>query len=129
MKVTESISKEYVELLNQQKFEEKNLNYNLLEKHKTFLNQLALVSNSGIIVFDLYKQDHVFASYNFKSLFGYDFSEMEINGNDYFASITHHDDLTALAHNAIALFKFICQLPKKERIDFKLKLFKVVVIK
>jgi DNA-binding CsgD family transcriptional regulator/PAS domain-containing protein len=120
MKSTELFTKEYQELLNQQEFDENRLDYEVLKKHKLFLTQLAMIANSGVTVFDLYRKEHVFASHNFNSLFGYDFNAIEKNGNDYFNSRTHTDDLNVLYRNAVLLFKFLYQLPREERPDFKL---------
>ena len=52
-----SRNKVYFELLNQQKFVAEELDYSILEKHKSMLQTLANIGNSGVSVFDIFKKD------------------------------------------------------------------------
>jgi DNA-binding CsgD family transcriptional regulator len=119
MSELEFLGKEYYSLLEQQQFKEDKLDYSILENHKPFLEKLAQVNNSGISVFDLCKKEHVFTSYNFSNIFGYDFSEINEKGNDYFNSRVHPDDFIGLLKNGILLLNFYYQLPKEERTEYK----------
>jgi len=114
------LKKEYAELLGQQQFNESELDYTILEKHKTLLQQLSVVGNIGITVFDLFRKKHVFTSYNFENLFGYDLKEVENAGTEYFNSRVHPDDFIVLSQNGIELMKFVYQLPKESRTAYKL---------
>jgi len=95
----DELKKEYYELLSLQVFNETDLDYSLLEKHKSMLAQLAKVSNSGITVFDLYAKKHVFASYNFMDIFGH-----YVDGID---ERVHPDDIKLNLRNAIEALKFL----------------------
>jgi DNA-binding CsgD family transcriptional regulator len=114
-----TIANEYLELLNQQKFDEKELDYSIMDKHAPFLTQLSQVGNSGVTVFDMYRQQHIFASYNFTFLFGYDMDEINEKGNEYFDSKIHPDDRLTLMKNAVQLLRLYFSLPKNERNDHK----------
>lgn len=81
-------------------FNESELDYTILDYHIPFLTQLAKTSNSGISVYDSYQEKHVFTSYNFTDMFGYDLDAIEIIGNDYFNERIHPDDFDILCYNA-----------------------------
>jgi DNA-binding CsgD family transcriptional regulator/PAS domain-containing protein len=97
----DKLLEEYKEIMIAQQFDEADLDYSILEHHKHFLSQLSLVSNSGVAVFDMYHQQHVFVSYNFTDLFGYDMNSLEKNGNDYFDEHVHPDDIPVLMRNGV----------------------------
>jgi DNA-binding CsgD family transcriptional regulator len=95
----DELQKEYFKLLDRQVFKEADLDYSLLEQHKSRLEYLAEVSNSGITVFDLYRKLHVFASANFIRLFGY-----YVDGFD---DRVHPDDMKTYTWNGIEVLKFM----------------------
>ncbi len=74
----------------------------ILKRHKTLLTQLARVSNCGISVFDVRLGRHVFTSFNFQSLFGYDLEQVDKFDTEYIDSLIHPDDLPALERNGRA---------------------------
>lgn len=115
----EVLGREYFELLGQQQFREEDLDYAVMNNHKPLLDRLAQVSNSGITVFDLHKKAHIYTSYNFLELFGYDLEAIEEQGNDYFNSRVHPDDFLQLLRNGINIMRFYYSLPKDERTDYK----------
>ncbi len=120
MQSDNNIGLDYFEMMNRQKFNECDLDYSILERHKIMLKQLSVIGNSGLSVFDMFRQEHVFVSYNFDNLFGFDLNEAEKNGIDYFNSRVHPDDLVALMVNATKLWKVFYTLPAFERINYKL---------
>lgn len=120
MNELEAIGKEYYALLAQQQFLEQELDYSLLEKHKLLLESLAQVNNSGITVFDLFRREHIYTSYNFSEIFGYDLAAIEAQGNDYFNSRVHPEDFIKLLRNGISIMTFFYQLPPAERANYKL---------
>ena len=120
MNTIEQLNKEYTTLLSGQHFIESDLDYTILEQHRIILQKLSQIGNSGITVFDLYKKEHVFSSYNLNPLFGYDLQEIEKGGNAYFNSRIHPEDYMVLILNGINLLKFIFSLPFPERMDYKL---------
>lgn len=111
---------EYTRILELQKFIESELDYAILDHHKILLQQLAKMGNSGVTVFDLFKKEHMFSSYNMEALFGYDMEAIEQIGTDYFSSRIHPDDCLTLTQNGIRLLNFILALPVDERKDYKL---------
>lgn len=119
MNEMESLYAEYFELLKQQLFDENDLDYSVFEKQKEMLQQMAMVGNSGLTVFDLHNKEHLFASYNFQSLFGYDFNEIEKVGTEYFNSKIHPEDLLVLLQNGIAVMKTLFEFPISDRKNFK----------
>lgn len=116
----ELLQREYYELLNRQQFNEEELDYTLLDRHKPLLEKLSTVGNSGVTVFDMHRKEHVFTSYNFESLFGYDLGEIERSGNSYFDARVHPEDLIALLQNGIALLKLFYRLSGTARAEYKL---------
>ncbi len=119
MNELQELQMQYYELLLQQEFVESDLDYSILESHLPLLQRLAEVGNSGITVFDLHKKEHVFASYNFGDLFGYDMQLVNKQGTDYFDSRVHPEDLVELTRNGISLLKFFYQIPKEDRFNYK----------
>jgi DNA-binding CsgD family transcriptional regulator len=120
MNETDQIRMKYFELLSRQQFNEADLDYAKLETHKPMLQYLSEVGKSGVIIFDLFRKAHVFTSYNFNELFGFDFKEQQKVASGYFFSRVHPDDNIRLMQNAILLLSFFYSLPVKERSDFKL---------
>ena len=65
---TQELFAEYQQLMRMQQFDETLLDYSTLDEHKRFLARLAEVDNSAVSVFDMYQQKHVFASWNFTTM-------------------------------------------------------------
>jgi DNA-binding CsgD family transcriptional regulator len=116
----ESLGKEYYDLLGQQQFVEEHMDYSILDRHRSVLEALAQVNNSGITIFDLFKKEHSYTSYNFSEIFGYDLDSIQERGNDYFNARIHPNDFVGLMRNGILIMKFFLQLPKEERSCYKL---------
>ena len=115
----ETIGREYYALLGQQRFEEEDLDYSVLNRHTPFLDKLAQVNNSGLTVFDLFQKRHLYTSYNFSELFGYDMTAIREQGNQYFDSRVHPEDYLQLLRNGISIMQFYYSLPKEERAEYK----------
>lgn len=119
MNEIEKLGSEYFEWMNKFEILESDVDYSAFEKHKPFLIQLSQVSNSGVTVFDFFKKDFIYASYNFSSLFGYDLNEAEKGMADYFKSRIHPEDNLKNMKDAIAVMKFYYRMPKEQRPDYK----------
>ncbi len=119
MSTVEALQMRYFELLEQQPLDSSNLDYSRLELARPMLQQLAEIKNSGVSVFDMHRREHVFASYSFESLFGYDHARIESEGTSYFDSRIHPDDYPALIERGIATLEFFYSLPVSQRPDFK----------
>lgn len=102
----EEIVREYQRLLASQSFAPEELDYSLLEAHKQQLATLAMVSNSGISLYDMCAREHVFTSYNFKALFGYEVEQEASLDTDYFNSRIHPDDMPVLMRNGVAVLRY-----------------------
>ncbi len=111
---------EYDMLLNQQQFDEKNLDYNKLKKHVAFLEQLDVIDSSALSIFDLNKKEHIYVSQNYSKMLGYNLAEAEKGGNAYFDMKVHPDDFYVNLKNGIELMKYAYSVPIEERKDFKL---------
>jgi DNA-binding CsgD family transcriptional regulator len=115
----QALATEYDSLLSQQTFIAQDLDYTLIDKHKPMLDSLARVNNSGITVFDLFKKEHLYTSYNFSEIFGYDLAAIEAQGNEYFNARVHPDDFVKLLKNGISIIKFYFKMPPAERVSYK----------
>jgi len=111
---------EYQQLLAMQQFDATMLDYNALDKHFRFLQQLAEVENSAVSVFDMYQGKHVFASYNFTTLLGYDEDGLEGMQNEYFDARIHPEDHAKMIYNGVNALKFIYSVPREERKQYKI---------
>jgi DNA-binding CsgD family transcriptional regulator len=110
----------FAKLLKQQKFVAKELDYSILEKHKPLLLQLASLNNSGISIFDLYKNEHVFYSPNFCTLLGYRLKEIIEKGQGYLDEKIHPVDYIELNKNGISLIKLCYHFSNDEKMNYKL---------
>lgn len=111
----ENLEKQYQELLDSQFFQPEELDYSLLDKHITLLSRLSQVSNTGITVFDMYQKKHVYTSFNFSEIFGYDLSRIEKEDVVYFNARIHPEDLARLTHYGTAVLRHFLEDKKDIR--------------
>lgn len=114
------LRKTYFNLLEKQKFDEKELDYSILDAQSPVLQKLAETSNSLITVFDLFKKKHVFQSSNFETFLGYKKNEFEKGGEYFIDSKIHVDDYIALLQNGITLFELLTSITSEQRLNCKL---------
>lgn len=79
----------------------------ILNGHIEMLSWLARVSNSGITLFDSKVGQHLYTSFNFRDILGYDLNAIESEGNDYFNSHIHPDDILVLEKNGEHVYELI----------------------
>lgn len=115
-----SIEKVLFEYLKKYEFDEKELDYSILDQHKTSLQTLSEVSNSGIGVFDVSKKQNLFFSSNFGKSLGYQTADYEDAGQQFFESKIHDDDKRDLGFNFIAIFKLFDDFTSEEKLNHKL---------
>lgn len=60
------------QLYKSQYFDERLLDYSIVEQHKQLLDYLSDTGNSASFIFDLYKQQYIYASRNFNEILGTD---------------------------------------------------------
>lgn len=114
------LQEKYTRLLEKQQFNEKNLDYSILEQHLPVLQKLAETSNSLVTVFDLFQKRHVFHSTHSESFMGYSKTEFEEGGEYFLDSKTHPEDYATLLKNGITLFKVLTVLPLEMKLNCKL---------
>lgn len=115
----EELLQTYQALMCRQIFEPALLDYSILERHTSFLQQLARIENSGISVFDLFQNRHVFASHNFQTLFGYDLEAAASEGNAYFDSRVHPEDFILLLRTGVQHLRMMLDTPAEEKTKIK----------
>ena len=109
----------FYKFLLQYKFEEKDLDYSILEKHRVVLQTLSDIGNSGINVFDLSTRQIVFYSSNFGVLLGYQPSDYEVAGQQFFYDKIHPEDIVKLNINGVSVFKLFNNFSKEDKLNYK----------
>lgn len=79
----------------------------ILNGHIDMLSLLARVSNSGITLFDSKVGQHLYTSFNFRDILGYDLNAIESEGNAYFNKRIHPDDILVLEKNGEYVYGLI----------------------
>lgn len=79
----------------------------ILNGHIEMLSWLARVSNSGITLFDSKVGQHLYTSFNFRDILGYDLNAIEYEGNAYFNNRIHPDDILVLEKNGECVYGLI----------------------
>ncbi len=110
---------EYSELLDRQRFEEKDLDYGILDYHTRFLDQLDVIESSSISIFDLFKRDHVYFSRKFESVFGWDLEKAHREGAAYANRKIHPDDVIPMWEAGNHFFRMAFDVPPAIRKDYK----------
>lgn len=120
-KMTEQNSSEelFLKFIEQYKFNESDLDYAALEKHRVALQTLSSIGNSGILVFDLSKRQVVFYSSNFGKLLGYSPEQYEKTGQMFFYGKIHPDDLVKLNSFGVSLQKIFTNFSTEDKLNHK----------
>lgn len=120
MKEEQIIEEIFFKYLMQYKFDEKELDYSLMDGHTVSLQKLSEIGNSGISVFDLYQRKVIFYSYNFGKLLGYNISDYEKIGQEFFAKKIHPEDKIKLSHHGVSVLKAFDKFSSDEKLKYKL---------
>ena len=115
----DSINEIFFKFLKHYKFEEQDLDYSALERHKVALQTLSTVGNSGISVFDISKRQTVFFSSNYGALLGYSQSDYEKIGQQFFADKIHAEDKLKCSLQGISIFKIFNAFSSDEKLNHK----------
>lgn len=114
------IAPDYLQLLNRY-YDFDGLEPDRLDKQLALIRAMAQLSSSGVTVYDLQKQTHVYVSNNFYQLYGYDFGTMEsCIPNEVFDEKIHPDDREPLARKGYEAMKYLLTQPPHTRKQFKL---------
>ncbi len=111
---------EYGAILASLEFPDHEFENGLPDQYHAMLEQMSQLKNCGISVFDLKERRHVFVSYSFESVFGYDSGQIQAHDTAYFDSRIHPDDMPQLLRMGIHCMKFYLNLPQQERLPYKL---------
>lgn len=114
------IQEVFFKYLSQIKLDEKNLNYSAINKHRSVLQTLSDVGNSGTGIFDLCKREFIFYSSNFGVLLGYEPDDYKDLGQQFFASKIHPDDAIKCSINGVSVLKILNNFSSDEKFNYKL---------
>ena len=115
----ENLRLRYDELLNSQMFTEADLDYNILEKHIPYLKKIDELSNSAIMIFDLYKRQHVFVSNNISRILNIDLEKTK-GETGYMDQRVHPEDYPQLMEAATYFLRYSFSLAPEHRKEGKL---------
>ncbi len=115
----EQLRKIYYQEMEDLNLDANNLDYDLWDRHKPFLNQLDSISNSCVSVFDFYKKKHIYSSEKYTQTFGYLKEDMEFGNNDFFDSHHHEADLLSSLEAGIYFLRHFKKIDAAEIRNFK----------
>ncbi|NVO02541.1 MAG: LuxR family transcriptional regulator [Bacteroidetes bacterium] len=115
----ERILLKYDALLNSQKFIEEDLDYSILEKQIPYLKKIDEMSNSAIMIFDLFKRQHVFISNNISRILNIDLEKAK-GKTDYIDNRIHPEDYPQLIEAGLYFLHYGFSLPLEHRKQGKL---------
>lgn len=110
----------FFKFLMRYKFNESDLDQSVVEKHKTALQILSDIGNSGVTLFDISKRQIVFYSSNFGQQLGYAKSDYEKLGQAFFVDKLHPEDALALSLNSVSIYKIFENFSAEEKLNHKL---------
>jgi DNA-binding CsgD family transcriptional regulator len=111
---------DYLQLLNRH-YDFQGVEPDRLDKQLALIRAMAQLSSSGVTVYDLQKQTHIYASRNFYKLYGYDVGDRQQPvDNAVFDQKIHPDDRQVLSFNGYEAMKFMMQQPADSRKQFKM---------
>lgn len=79
-----------------QRFKKEELDYSILNRHISFLENLSVVQNSFVSIFDLAEMKHAYLSPNFADFLGWDPEKISSPENEYINNRMHPNDLAHL---------------------------------
>ncbi|MCF0051731.1 LuxR C-terminal-related transcriptional regulator [Dyadobacter sp. LJ53] len=95
--------------------------HEILEKQLAMIRTMAQLSSSGVTVYDMQNDIHIFTSKQFYRIYGYEIGEQQINiKNEIYDSKIHPDDLEELKKNGSNAMNFIMSVPPKTRKHYKM---------
>lgn len=115
----DSINEVFIKFLMEYKFDERDLDYTIMDKYATALETLSNIGNSGYNVFDISKRNVLFYSSNFGHLLGYVLTDYENTGQQFFADKIHPDDKLKLSLQGISTLKILNSLSSEEKLIHK----------
>lgn len=93
-----------------QLFRKEELDYSILKQHIHFLEELSVVQNSVVSIFDLAQMEHAYLSPNFADLLGWDPEKISSPDNEYINDRMHPDDFSHLNQVSWQFFELILRV-------------------
>lgn len=115
-----SIEEIYFKFLKTYKYDEKDLDYTLVEKHVSSLQYLSRISNSGYNVFDFCKREIIFYSPNFGQMLGYSPVDYEKTGQEFFSAKIHPEDALQLSLRSVSILKVFNNFSANDKLSYKM---------
>ncbi len=120
MNELEQLQTKFSQLLDSQRFVQSELDYNIVARHISYLEQLNNIGSSAISVFDMFKRKHLYMSSNFESILGWEIKKVAEDEFTSDANKVHYDDAIQLFKAGIYFTSFILGLPGNKRKEFKM---------
>ncbi|MCI4651402.1 LuxR C-terminal-related transcriptional regulator [Phaeodactylibacter sp.] len=115
----ENLEEIFLRYLSQIKYEEDSLDQSIVLKQSKVLQNLSEITNSGTGIFDFSKKQMVYYSSNFGITLGYQVSDYEDEGQQFFARRIHPEDLQKLSISGITALKIFINLSGDEKLNHK----------
>lgn len=116
---SENLEEIFLKHLSQLEYYEEDLDQSVVSNLSTMLQNLSEINNSGIGIFDFSKKQIVFYSTNFGMILGYKLADYKDNGQHFFASKIHPEDLRKLSISGITALKIFTNLSSNEKLNHK----------
>jgi DNA-binding CsgD family transcriptional regulator len=114
-----SIQEIFFSYLTKYQFDEGELNYEKVDQYGKTLQTLSDLGNSGTGIFDFFKRQFIFYSSNFGALLGYNSSDYNEKGQQFFAEKMHPDDATKLSMKGVSILKLFDHFSDEEKLNHK----------
>ena len=106
------LENKWEQLYGSQYFDEKQLDYSIVEQHKKMLNYLSDIGNTASFIFDLYKQQYIYASQNLNEMLGIDLQILVSDeGMKTIDNLIHPNDNQQFEQMQLDLYSFLFSLP------------------
>lgn len=116
-----SVKERWKKLNELQRFDEKLLDYAVVEQHKQMLEQLSGTGNQTSFIFDVYKQRYIYVTQNLNEQLGPNFHKLMSNNEiDVTRSMINLEDYELFEEMRLHFYTFLSLLPASQRKDYKL---------
>lgn len=116
----QALFQEYNEILSMQKFDERTLDYGILDTHIQRLQTLDILDTSSMYIMDMYKRDYAYLSSRFYHMFGFNIEEAYKEGPSFLDRRVHPDDFIKMLEMGNYFMRYALSLPPQERRESKL---------
>lgn len=123
----QKLFQEYNDILSTQKFDERELDYSILENHIKRIQGLDVLDTSSMYIMDMYKRDYAYLSSRFYHMFGFDIEEAYKEGPSFLDRRVHPDDFIKMLEMGNYFMRYAFSLSPQERkegkliVDYRLK--------